>query len=231
MSVPKILIIEDEVLIAEHIKKYLIDFGYTEIYLAHNTRIALEAINKIQPDLVLLDIQLQGPNDGILIAKEIDLNYKIPYLFITANTDMLVLQKAVLTKTIGYITKPVKKTDLFASIQLALKTEAAKTESFILIKDQSGNNKVNLNEIKFIEGNGNYINIHTKDKKHITRHTFDWVQQQLTESHFIRVHRSFLVNMHHVTRKSATAIFIDETEIPFSRTYLPKLSVYLKMKQ
>jgi len=231
MKLLKILIIEDEVLIAEHIKKYLIDFGFNKIYLAHNKRIALEAINQLQPNLVLLDIQLQGPNDGILIAKEIDLNFNIPYIFITANVDMLVLQEAVLTKTIGYITKPIKKTDLFACIQLALKIAPSKTETFILIKDHSGNFKVNLTDIKYIEGNGNYINIYTKDQKHITRHSFEWVEKQLSESHFIRVHRSYLVNMHFVNKKSTTAVFIDGVEIPFSRTYLSNLSAYLNKKQ
>eukprot|EP01136_Pigoraptor_vietnamica_P035942 Opistho-1_new@101827 len=121
MSAVKILVIDDEVLIAELMKNYLASFGFSEIYLAHTRKTAIEAMEHIQPDLVLLDLHLQQPKDGLAIAKIIDEKGNPPYIFITANADMLIIQEAIHTKASSYITKPVKKADLFASIQIALK--------------------------------------------------------------------------------------------------------------
>src|SRR5450432_1106483 len=115
MSAAKILIVEDEVLIAEHIKDYLLSFGMKEVFLAHNKRLALQAFVHIKPDLVLLDLHLEQPLDGIELAKIIDETVQTPYIFITANADRLIIQEAVGTKAVAYITKPLKKSDLFAA--------------------------------------------------------------------------------------------------------------------
>ncbi len=228
MNASKILIVEDEVLIAEHIKRYLISFGYSHIYLAHTKSLAYQALEHIHPDLVLLDIHLQGALDGIEIAKSIDQKNKIPYIFITANADLLIIQEAIHTKAIAYITKPFKKSDLFAAVQIALKALPFTEEPFLVIKENNSTIKVTINDIQFIESNGNYINFYTKTHKQIARRSLEWAEEQLPEQQFMRVHRSFIVNVRFISRKNANSIFIGEVEIPVSRTYLPRLLAYLK---
>ena len=64
----KILIVEDEILIAEHIKDYLLSLGFSQIFMIHQKKFAIEAIEHISPDLILLDMHLQHPRDGIEVA-------------------------------------------------------------------------------------------------------------------------------------------------------------------
>lgn len=228
MSAVKILVIDDEVLIAELIKNYLVSFGFSEIYLAHTRKTAIEAMEHIQPDLVLLDLQLQQPKDGLDIAKIIDEKGNPPYIFITANADMLIIQEAIHTKASSYITKPVKKADLFASIQIALKANTKPETSFLLIKEHNSNVKLNYDEILYIESNSNYINIFTRTQKIMTRQSLDWAEQQLPENQFMRIHRSFIVNTRAVQRTHSKSVFIGEMEIPISRANASKMAEYLR---
>lgn len=231
MSNIKILIIEDEVLIAEHIKRYLVGFGFKQISLAHSKKTAISIIDFIHPDLILLDLHLQQPKDGIDIAKIIDEKGGIPYIFITANADMLILQEAVHTKASGYITKPLKKTDLFAAIQIALKSRAKPETAFLLIKENNINLKLDFDDILYIESNNNYINIYTKTKKLMTRQSLEWAELELPESRFMRIHRSYIVNLRAVQRTNSKSIFIGEIEIPISRANVPKMADYLTKKK
>jgi two-component system, LytTR family, response regulator LytT len=228
MSAPKILIVEDEVLIAELIKDFLMSFGLVQILMAHNKKTAIGIMDYAKPDLVLLDLHLQEPLDGLELAKIIDDEIKVPYIFITANTDMLVIQEAVQTNASSYITKPIKQADLFAAIRLALKLNNQSEEKQLLVKDGYTTQKIVVNEIQYIESSGNYLNIYTKSQKHIARHTIEWVQEQLPDHQFMRIHRSFIVNLHLVNKVNSKFVFIDNLEIPISRTYLPKINEYLK---
>lgn len=224
----KILIIEDEILIAEHIKDYLLSFGYSQLFMAHNKKLALQAIELIEPDLILLDMHLQNPLDGIEIAKQIDQKGTPPYIFITANADMLIIQEAIETKAAAYLTKPLKKSDLYASIQIALKSITEPQDTFLIIKDNATTIKLVLQDILFIESNGNYINIHTYKEKIVVRNSLEWIESELPEQHFFRIHRSFIVNKRHLQRVTSKTAFVGENEIPISRTNLSKVLDYLK---
>lgn len=228
MSAVKILVVEDEVLIAEHIKKYLLDFGFSEIYLAHTKKMAAHMIDYIVPNLVLLDLHLQSPKDGLEIARLIDEKDNIPYIFITANADMLVIQEAIHTRATNYITKPVKKADLFASIQIALKSAAKPADSFLLVKEQYSNVKLSYDDILYIESNSNYIYIITKTQKIMTRQSLDWIEMELPDHQFMRIHRSYIVNLSAVQRATSRSVFIGDTEIPISRANTGKVAEYLK---
>jgi len=231
MSHIKILIVEDEVLIAEHLKHYLIGFGFSEVFLAHTKKIAIQLIDHVSPDLVLLDLHLQQPKDGLEIAKIIDEKGETPYIFITANADMLIIQEATHTKATGYITKPIKKADLFACIQIALKSKAKPETSFLLIKENNANLKLDFDKILYIEGNSNYINIFTKIQKVVARHSLEWAEMELPENLFIRIHRSYIVNLREVQRINSKSVFIGEIEIPISRANASKMADYLRKKK
>lgn len=228
MSAVKILIVDDEVLIAELIKSYLAGFGYNHLFLAHTKKTAIQMIEHMNPDLVLLDLYLQQPKDGLEIANTIDEKGDIPYIFITANADMLIIQEAIHTKASGYITKPIKKTDLFAVIQIALNTIDSKEVKFLQVKDNGSVIRIPHADILFIESSGNYINIHTKTQKILSRQSLDWAQEQLPEQQFLRPHRSFIVNLSAVQRFTTRSLFIQKTEIPVSRMNAPLVVDFLK---
>lgn len=231
MSHIKILIVEDEVLIAEHLKQYLAGFGFSEVFLAHSKKTALQLINLIEPDLILLDLHLEQPRDGLDIAKVVDEKTDMPYIFITANADMLIIQEATHTRASGYITKPIKKADLFAAIQIALKTKETPETAFLLIKENNANLKLAFDDILYIEGNSNYINIFTKAQKVITRQSLEWAEAELPENRFMRIHRSYIVNLAMVQRTNSKSVFIGETELPISRANVSKMSDFLSKKR
>lgn len=230
MSSIKILIIEDEVLISELIKNHLLSFGFSEVYLAHTRNQSIQMIDYVNPDLILLDLHLQQPKDGLDIAKMIDDRGGPPYIFITANADMFIIQEAIHTKATSYITKPLKKTDLFAAIQIALKLKARPETSFLLIKENNTNLKLAFDTILYIEGNSNYINIFTTTQKVITRQSLEWAELELPENIFMRIHRSYIINLRAVQRSNSKSVFIGDVEIPISRANISKITNYLKKK-
>ncbi len=227
MKAIKILVVEDEELIAELIKDYLIGFGFTQVFLAYSKNMAEQALEHISPDLVLLDLHLQGPRDGLEIAAQIDQKQGPPYIFITANANLQVVQQATQTTTSGYITKPIKKADLFAAVQLALKAKLKPEEAYLLVKESNQTFRIKVDDILYIESNSNYIYIFTKTKKITTRNSLEWIETQLSKSWFLRIHRSFIVNLNAIESINPKSVFINNTEISISRANTSRLSEYI----
>ncbi|MCF8228294.1 MAG: response regulator [Bacteroidales bacterium] len=114
-----ILVVEDEVIVAKDIRNKLEQQGY-ECILATGGNEALEMIREHSPDLVLMDIYLEGNRDGIMTTKKINITYDIPVIYLTSYTDDATLKKAKLTNSYGYILKPINERELSAIIEMAL---------------------------------------------------------------------------------------------------------------
>jgi diguanylate cyclase (GGDEF)-like protein len=123
----KILIVEDEMIIAEDINVTLQKFGYDVVDIVPTGSRAMQAIKSNSPDLVLMDIKLRGDIDGVQTAKMINENYDIPIVYLTANADLATYEEAKLTSPFGYLIKPFKERELHATIEMAFfKSEAEK---------------------------------------------------------------------------------------------------------
>ena len=120
MSNKKILIVEDESIIAEDISDSLISLGYRITGMVYSGEEAIEAAAKCRPDLVLMDVNLQGEIDGITAAAEIRSRFQIPVVYLTAYADENTLRRVNATKPFGYIVKPFEEKSLHTTIQLAL---------------------------------------------------------------------------------------------------------------
>jgi len=127
----KILIVEDEPIIAMDIKTYLKKLDYNIIGVAYNSEQALDMIYSREPELVLLDISIEGTKDGIDIAEIIKEKYDIPFLFLTSHSDEHTLSRATTTNPYGYIVKPFDEQDLKTSIAVALHNYRSKKASKI----------------------------------------------------------------------------------------------------
>jgi PAS domain S-box-containing protein len=117
---PKILIVEDEAIIGLDIKRMLVTAGNEVTALASTAEDAIRAIGTNPPDLVLMDIHLRGPVDGIDAAERIRLTAKLPVVFVTAHADKRTLERARLTQPFGYIVKPISSLSLVSTIEMAL---------------------------------------------------------------------------------------------------------------
>jgi len=120
MSKTKILVVEDESIVAKDIQNTLIKLGYDVPATASSAATAYDKLDEIQPDLVFLDIKLKGDVDGIQIAERIKNAYDIPVIFLTSFVDKQTLDRAKITEPYGYLIKPFSEPDLQSTIEMAL---------------------------------------------------------------------------------------------------------------
>ena len=116
----RILIIEDEVMIAEDLAETCRSFGYDALEPAYSPGDALNKLKSEKVDLVLLDINLESDIDGIEIAQYINDHLKLPFIYLSSYSDPKTLTAARETKPMAYITKPFKKMDIHNTIEIAL---------------------------------------------------------------------------------------------------------------
>lgn len=116
----KILIVEDENIVAFNIQSRLEGLGYTVTAVSSSGEVALQKVEETRPNLVLMDIKLKGTLDGIQAAEQIRRQFQIPVVYLTAYTDEETLYRAKLTEPYGYILKPFEARDLGTTIEMAL---------------------------------------------------------------------------------------------------------------
>ena len=210
----KILIVEDQVLIANYIKNLLNDNGLTDVELAFTVEEATDKINLKNPNIILLDINLHGKDTGILWAKEFVKNSQI--IFITGQTEKETMLKAFEVNPVTYLTKPVKESDLIAAIELA---KIKNKISYVVVKNGFDEVKVNFEDILFLKSDKNYVDIQLKNKTITIRNTLDNFCKELDSDLFCRVHRSYVVNKSKVTQKKSSSIKVNDFELPISRNF------------
>jgi diguanylate cyclase (GGDEF)-like protein/PAS domain S-box-containing protein len=120
MATAQILVVEDEKIVARNIQERLKSFGYAVSGVASSGEEAIRKADKLQPDLVLMDIMLKGEMDGVQAATEIRERFHIPVIYLTAFADEYTLQRASITEPFGYILKPFEERELHTIIEMAL---------------------------------------------------------------------------------------------------------------
>lgn len=125
MAGEKILVVEDERVVARDIEKRLTNLGYVVVATVVSGEEAIIKVTECQPDLVVMDIQLKGKMDGIEAAEKIRSDFDIPVLYLTAYADETTLQRAKITEPFGYIIKPFDERDLHTAVEVALRRRLA----------------------------------------------------------------------------------------------------------
>ena len=116
----RILIVEDEVLIAEDLFDSLSELGYEVCGICHDSESALRQMEKMQPDFIILDIHIRGSRNGIELAEIIRERYEIPFIFLTSFSDRETIADAKKTRPRGYLVKPFREKDLLTTIETAI---------------------------------------------------------------------------------------------------------------
>ena len=135
MELTSIIIVEDEMITALDLKEKLIEAGYSVPAIVSDGEEAVNIVAEIRPDLVLMDIVLQGEMDGIAAAKKIS-SLDIPVIFLTAYSDKDTLQRAKSTSPYGYIIKPYPDKELRLTIETALQKHTEYREKVEIIRDR-----------------------------------------------------------------------------------------------
>lgn len=213
-----ILIVEDEVLIANDLKSSVQKFGFKNVIMAHDEKKAIELIEELKPDLVLLDIFLDEQKSGLKIGDWLHKKHKIPFMYITSHSDLTVIQEIINTAPAGYITKPFKQSDLYTNIARILMI-GNRTQKQLIFKDGFKNSVLNEESILYIESDGNYIKIHHDEGKILVRKSLEAIATELDSSKFIRIHRSYIVLKSKIDNYSSSTISMGEIKLPISRKY------------
>ena len=244
-----ILIVEDEVLIAQDLKEILEEVGYDEIHKARDYQRAVELINTQIFDLILLDINLNDSKSGVDLANYLNENCQIPFIFITSYSDATTIANVKQTRPSGFLLKPYNKDLLLASIEIALfnysiKQNAAEKpienvalaeeetdlviNDHLLIKNNYHYIKIALSDILWFESDNNYVEIKTLQKKFVIRCSLKRLLDQLPINDFVKCHRQFIINIFQVESFKTNEVKIQGVTIPISRNTQDEVLKMLK---
>lgn len=239
MSAIKILIVEDEELIAEDIFNKLTKEGYEVIASVNSCEKAIEAAKNNMPDLAFLDVEIEGNKDGIETAKELQKLGEFPVIFLTQFADKETIKRAAEVGPANYLNKPFTEQQLHVSINIALINAANEKNTFIdnnnkqkeapealsiqnklFLKDDKGIfRKYHIDEILFIEAGRAYCYIYTSKGKLMQSINMKAMEEKINHPKLMRVHRSYVVNIDVIDGIKGNLLIINDDEIPVSEQY------------
>ncbi|NNF18337.1 MAG: response regulator transcription factor, partial [Flavobacteriaceae bacterium] len=188
------------------------------------------------PDIILMDIHLKGELDGIETTKMIQEEQDIPIIYLTANNDELTFNRARTTHPQAFVSKPFGKLNLERTVALvAEQLKGRKMPDHIItgglrflkdrifIRHHGRMVKIMLEDILYIEAERNYCNIITDNARYLVVSTLKTLERELPSSHFLRVHRSYVVNISKLDVLAEGHLEISRKVIPVSRSYRESL--------
>ncbi|MFK7969992.1 MAG: LytR/AlgR family response regulator transcription factor [Bacteroidia bacterium] len=238
MNKLRVLIVEDEFLIAQDLSMRLEKMGYEIVELLDTASDAISFLQKHEVDICILDINIRGDRDGVELAHQINKTKRIPLIFLTSYNDELTMTRAKDARPSAYMLKPFNDIELHMAIDLAVNNFAAVQQdepaSEVLDEDSSSDNLMVLNEsiflkkkdrfqrVKFsdilwIEAQSNYSTVVTKEEKYVLAITLKIVEDRIKTDHFFRVSRSFVVNLQHVEAIEGNTLLVFGKQIAVSK--------------
>ena len=230
----KILVVEDEMLIAAKVSLYLSELGYEVAGIFASAEETLHFLQAYSSDIALVDIQLSGSMDGIALARLLQDKYHLPVVFLTASFDDATFARAKETKPYAFLAKPLNKLDLRRALELTIshlpdankpeKTQLQQQENAALpdrIFVHHGEKKVKilLDAILYIQAERNYCRIVTQEKEYLLSMPMKSLEMELPSGQFQRIHRSHIVNLKHVDEVDENAVVIGGKTLLLSKSY------------
>lgn len=225
-----ILVVEDEPMIAESVIELISCLGHNPVGFSDNIKNTFQMIDQCEVDLILLDIQLSDGDDGVTLARKLNSEYDIPFIFTTAFADDETLGRAKNEGPYGYLVKPYGIKDLNSALEIALINHARikslmdeilegdSREENLYLKVESRLVKVDVTDILWVEAKGDYAVFKTSQKSFIVHSTMKNIEKKLSSSRFMKVHRSFIINLDKVVDIEDSNLMINEKIIPISRS-------------
>ncbi|MBN7813196.1 response regulator [Algoriphagus sp. H41] len=219
----KILIVEDEAELANNISEILSNLEYHVAGIVDNAASALRFLEDNEVDLVLMDILIHGDLDGIDLAYKIREKYSLPIVFSTAYSGTEYLERISSDIHEGYLLKPFTLDSLKTAVFFGLKrhgeksSREAKPKGSLKIMDKGYLVPVPHTEIVYLQADGLYTRVFTKAKSYLVRDILKGFEEKLPAEQFLRVHKSYLVNVSFIVSFNAKKINLGDTSIPIRR--------------
>ena len=231
---PTILIVEDEIIIAYGIQQTLMRLGYQALEPVNSSDEALQVLSSQPVDLILMDINIKGDTDGIATALVIREQFGLPVVFLTALSDDTTLNRAKVARPYGYLLKPFDDKDLKTQLEIALynysqretpvlvprpePSEITFEARYFFVRKGKNHVRLNLSDILFLEALENYVCIQTDKEQFVVYSTMKEVEQKLPERQFLKVHRSYVVNLEKIDGYEEGYVFFGKKAVPVSRS-------------
>jgi DNA-binding LytR/AlgR family response regulator len=232
MEKTRILIVEDDMIIAANISLQLSNLGYEVTGIETKAEEAIHHALETKPDIILMDIQLKGNSNGIDAAHLIHKYLDIPIIYLTANEDDATFQKAKATHPYAFISKPFTNINLERTIALVedkVKEKRANVSSEdtfvdsqddrIFIRNNNKLIKVMLDEILYVEADRNYCKIITPQQTFMVVSPMNKLCEKIDPRHFVRIHRSFVVNFAKLDAVADSYVEVNGKLIPIGKQY------------
>ncbi len=232
MEKTRILIVEDDMIIAANISLQLSNLGYEVTGIETKAQTAIHHALETKPDMILMDVQLKGESNGIDAAKAIQKYLDIPLIYLTANVDDSTFEKAKETHPFAFISKPFTNLNLERTIALVedkVKEKRAivsvedtfvdSQEDRIFIRNHNKLVKVMLDDILYVEADRNYCKITTLTQTYLIVSPLAKLCDKINPKHFIRIHRSFVVNFSKLDAVAESFVEVNGKLIPIGKQY------------
>lgn len=236
MEKARVLIVEDQVITAKSIEAMIVDHEMEVIAICKSGEEVLKIAEKNIPDLVIMDIRLQGTMTGIQTAKALQEIQSTPIIYLSDYTDKATVRKAKDTHPANYLSKPFNESDLLRAIDIAisnandLKSKRDHDDEFVFAKTGAKTySKIHYNEIIYIEADRAYCKIQTIDKQHPLPISMATVADQLNSDRFIKIHRSYIVNIRKISEFTGTEVTVAGHKLPVSDQHRNELMTRLKV--
>lgn len=227
----KVLIVEDQLLIAEDLRVKLSKHNFEVTDIVDSGEDALKFLKSSVPDLILMDIQLAGDLDGITTAERILENKSIPIIYLSDHVDEETVNRAKRTNPAAYLSKPFNSGDLLRALEIAFynasqqknATKSKLADRILIRTDNQAAEVVRYVDILFLEAARAYCHIQTKEKKYLLSNSMKVVFEQFNNPDFLKVHRGYIVNINHVTAIEGNVLKIGEHSVQMSQEYRDEL--------
>ncbi len=220
-----ILIVEDEVLIANQIEMFLEFNGYNCIGIAVDYTGAIELLESNSVDLILLDVKINGSKNGIDLAKYINENLTLPFLFLTSYNDKDTLQELKLLNPIGYINKPINDNTLLTNIDIYFTSTKRHTRHIVPIISGTKTYNINCSDLQYIEAEHVYINLHFTTHTQTIRLSLTKFLEQLPNKELIQINRSTAINPNNINHIGKSTLKIKDKVFKISENYKLNLNI------
>jgi len=226
----RILIVEDDMIIGANLSLQLVNLGYEITGIESRGEEALAHAMANTPDIILMDINLKGKLNGIETVSAIQRKKDIPIIYLTANSDEATFSKAKETRPRAFIAKPFNNLDLQRTIALVVEQlkgnsvakhpvlEIEVLEDRIFVRHNGKMEKLLLADILYIEADRNYCTLITDTGNYLLTSTLKTMEEKLPKAIFIRVHRSFMVNISKLDVVADNHLEIKRKVIPLSKS-------------
>ncbi len=223
MSHTKILIVEDELLIAEMLREMLQDLGYTVLGVAKDYPAAMLLLERFHAelDLCFVDINLESAKNGFDVAEQLNSTFKVPFVFLTSYSGRETIQKAALLNPEAYLIKPFSESDLYTTVEIvqARLRKSQVQDKQVIIKDGTVSVKLAASDILWMKSDNVYVELYTKQKKYLLRISLQRLLEDIAVPEIQRTHRTYAVNLNHVHAINGQYTLVGEERIPLSRKF------------